>query len=223
MAFADLVKDVTTSSGTGATVTLSGSPTAPYRALSAVGAPGSGLTFDYAMKDATQFEIGTATLGATANTFTRGPVISSNGNAAVNFAAGVEFIVTTNAATLATFLTAAGTATLTNKRITPRTTVTSSPGATPSFNTDTTDHITFQAVTVAITSMTTNLTGTPTRGETRSITFQATGIVAIAWGSKYASSGSITLPTGTINGRVRVFLEWDPDLATPAWVCVGVA
>src|SRR5690606_3666032 len=58
-------------------------------------------------------------------------------------------------------VTLSNTVTLTNKRVTPRTgTATSS--ATPTINTDNVDHYSLTAQAVDITSMTTNLSGTPT-------------------------------------------------------------
>lgn len=225
MAHADLVKDVLTSSGTGSTVTLSGTPTAPYRTLAALGAPGSGLTFDYAIKDATQFEIGTATLGATANTFTRGPLFSSNSNAAVNFSAGAEFIVTVNATTLAAFLTAAGVATLTNKRITKRVSTITTPATAgvPIVNTDAYDVTRITALAADITNWATNWTGTPDHGDEHTIEITSAAIRNVGgnWAGK-AESSTIVLPSATVaNQMLTISLMYNST--TSKWRCIGVA
>lgn len=73
------------------------------------------------------------------------------------------------------------TATLTNKRITPRvTTITSS--ATPTINTDNCDAVTITALAAAITSMTTNLSGTPSNFDKLIIRIKDNGTArAITW------------------------------------------
>ena len=85
------------------------------------------------------------------------------------------------------------TATLTNKRITKRTGTTTS-SATPTINTDNVDFYSLTAQAVAITSMTTNLSGTPTEGQTLWLAITGTGTYDITWGASFESS-SVTLPT----------------------------
>lgn len=112
------------------------------------------------------------------------------------------------------------TQTLTNKRITPRiTTITSS--ATPTINTDNCDCVTITALAVAITSMTTNLSGTPNNFDMLMIRFKDDGTArAITWGTSYASSQS-TLPTTTVISKVlTVGLLWDS--VKSKWVCLAV-
>lgn len=111
------------------------------------------------------------------------------------------------------------TATLTNKRITPRVgTVASS--ATPAINTDNVDVFTITALAVAITSMTTNLSGTPTAEQKLTIRFKDDGTSrTIAWGASFASRGA-TLPTATVAGKIlRVGLIWNEVAST--WDCVA--
>jgi hypothetical protein len=87
------------------------------------------------------------------------------------------------------------TATYTNKRITKRTgTVASS--ATPTINTDNVDFYTITAQTVDITSMTTNLSGTPNEGDELHIWITGTASRAITWGAGFVAS-AIALPTTT--------------------------
>ena len=114
------------------------------------------------------------------------------------------------------------TATLTNKRINARTgTVASS--ATPTINTDNVDYFSITALAVAITSFTTNLSGTPNIGQTLWISITDNGTArAITWGASFESSGNVTLPTTTvISTRLDVAFIWNE--ATSKWRCVGVA
>lgn len=114
------------------------------------------------------------------------------------------------------------TATLTNKRINARTgTVASS--ATPTINTDNVDYYSITALATAITSFTTNLSGTPTIGQTLWISITDNGTArAITWGASFESSGGVTLPTTTvISTRLDVAFIWNE--ATSKWRCVGVA
>jgi hypothetical protein len=113
------------------------------------------------------------------------------------------------------------TATLTNKRINPRTgTVASS--ATPTINTDNVDFYSITALTVDITNMSTNLSGTPVDGQTLWIAITGTAARAITWGTSFESSGNVTLPTTTVTTtRLDVAFIW--NTATSKWRCVGVA
>ena len=111
--------------------------------------------------------------------------------------------------------------TLTNKRITARSgTVASS--ATPTINTDNVDYYSITALAAAITSFTTNLSGTPTIGQTLWISIKDNGTArAITWGASFEAS-TIALPTTTvISTRLDVAFIWNE--ATSVWRCVGVA
>jgi hypothetical protein len=110
--------------------------------------------------------------------------------------------------------------TLTNKRITARTGTTTS-SATPTINTDNVDFYSLTAQSVDITSFTTNLSGTPTDGQTLWIAITGTAARAITWGASFESS-TITLPTTTVTtNRLDVAFIWNE--ATSVWRCVGVA
>lgn len=115
----------------------------------------------------------------------------------------------------------AATATLTNKRITARTgTATSS--ATPTINTDNVDFYSLTAQAADITSMTTNLSGTPTEGQRLWIAITGTAARAITWGASFESSGNVTLPTTTVlTARLDVGFIWNS--VTSKWRCVAVA
>jgi hypothetical protein len=113
------------------------------------------------------------------------------------------------------------TQTVTNKRITKRTgTVASS--ATPTINSDNVDFFSVTALAVAITSMTTNLSGTPTEAQTLWLAFTDNGTArAITWGASFESS-TVTLPATTvISTRLDVGLVW--NTVTTKWRCVAVA
>jgi hypothetical protein len=111
--------------------------------------------------------------------------------------------------------------TLTNKRITARTGTVAS-AATPTINTDNVDYYSITALAAAITSFTTNLSGTPTTGQTLWISIKDNGTArAIAWGASFEAS-TIALPTTTvISTRLDVAFIWNE--ATSVWRCVGVA
>lgn len=122
-----------------------------------------------------------------------------------------------------TVVTLTATQTISGKRITRRSTTTAGPGATPTINTDTTDYAEFTALAAAITSMTTNLTGTPNRGDTLWISFTDNGTArAITWGASFEASGGVGLPTTTvISTRLDVGFTW--NVATSKWRCVAVS
>jgi hypothetical protein len=110
------------------------------------------------------------------------------------------------------------TATLTNKRVTPRVnTITSS--ATPSINTDTTDHFTITALAAAITSVT--VTGTPTDGQKLMVRIKDNGTArAIAWGASFVASGVAPLLTTTVANKTHL-CSFVYDSAIADWVAVA--
>ncbi len=113
----------------------------------------------------------------------------------------------------------AATQTLTNKRITKRVTTIAS-NATPTVNTDNCDVVTITALATAITSMTTNLSGTPTNFQTLiyRILDNGTGR-AITWGATFQAMG-VALPTTTTSSKVLTvgFLY---DTVDSKWGCVA--
>ena len=112
------------------------------------------------------------------------------------------------------------TQTLTNKRITSRSSTTTS-SATPTINTNNTDIFGLTAQAVDITSFTTNLSGTPTDGQKLWIYIVGTAARAITWGASFESS-TATLPTTTVTtNRLDVGFVW--NAATSKWRCVAVA
>jgi len=115
------------------------------------------------------------------------------------------------------------TQTLTNKRMTRRVVTVNAPGATPTTNSDNADVQTFTGLATAITSMTTNLSGTPVDGDLIEFRFLDDGTArAIAWGSSFVASGTVTLPTTTvISTTLRVGFEYSTLSSLNKWVCVA--
>jgi hypothetical protein len=123
--------------------------------------------------------------------------------------------------TSGTLATLAGTETLTNKWIQPRFLPSTANSATPTLNTDNYDMMIITAQSVAITSFTTNLTGTPVNGQKLIISITGTAAIGITWGAKFEPS-TVPLPTTTFStNRLDVGFIW--NVATPAWRCVAVA
>jgi len=113
------------------------------------------------------------------------------------------------------------TQTVTNKRVTKRV-VTVTQSATPTINTDNTDVAHITGLAQAVTSFTTNLSGTPVNGDTLRINITDDGTArAITWGASFEAS-TVALPTTTvISTRLDVGFIW--NTATSKWRCVAVA
>lgn len=128
-----------------------------------------------------------------------------------------------NAAAVATAISAAtltGTQTLTNKRITPRVGSAAS-SATPTINTDNVDIYKLTAQAEDITSMTTNLSGTPTDGQVLLIQITGTAARAITWGASFEAS-TVSLPTTTVStAMLSVGFLWNS--VTSKWRCLATA
>ena len=105
-------------------------------------------------------------------------------------------------------------------RVKPRTGSTTS-SATPTINTDDVDFYELTAQAVDITSFTTNLSGTPTKGQKLWIAITGTAARAITWGTGYESS-TVTLPSTTVStNRLDIGFVWND--ATSKWRCVAKA
>lgn len=117
--------------------------------------------------------------------------------------------------------TISSTNTFTNKRITARvTTITSN--ATPTINTDNCDAVTITALATAITSFTTNLTGTPNNFDKLIIRIKDDGTArAITWGTGFEAKG-VALPTTTVISKV-LSVGFIYDTVTSKWGCVASA
>jgi hypothetical protein len=110
---------------------------------------------------------------------------------------------------------------VTGTRINPRVNASTANSATPTLNTDNFDMMVITAQSVAITSFTTNLTGTPVNGQKLWISVTGTTAIALTWGASFESS-TATLPTTTVaTNRLDIGLVW--NVATTKWRCVAVA
>jgi hypothetical protein len=113
------------------------------------------------------------------------------------------------------------TQTFTNKRVTPRITTITSSG-TPTINTDNCDCVSITAQAAAITSMTTNLSGTPTNFQKLIIRIKDDGTArAITWGASFEAKG-VALPTTTVISKVLT-VGFIYDTVTSKWGCVASA
>lgn len=128
-------------------------------------------------------------------------------------------IVTPKAIADSTVTTPTKTQTFTNKRITKRvTTITSH--ATPTVNTDNCDVVTITAQAEDITSMTTNLSGTPTNFQTLVYRILDNGSArAITWGASFQAMG-VDLPTTTTANKVLT-VGFIYDTVDSKWGCVA--
>lgn len=90
--------------------------------------------------------------------------------------------------------------------------------ATPAIDTDRYDAVSITALAAAITSMTTNLTGTPTNFQKLLIRVRDDGTArAIAWGASF-QDGVAALPTTTVAGKtLLVGLVY--DIVDNKWTC----
>lgn len=200
--FADRVKDTTSTTGTG-NLTLDGTPPTGYQSFNT--AFGTSVSFYYACFAGSEWEVGIGHLSA-ATTLVRDTILAStNSNAAVSFSAGSKTIVCDMPAYHAF------------RR--PKRYGSTTSSATPTINTDNVDIYLITAQAAAITSMTTNLSGTPTEGQQLWISITDNGTArAITWGSSFEGS----LPTTTAaSTRLDMGFVWNST--TSKWRIVGVS
>lgn len=120
-------------------------------------------------------------------------------------------------------VTPTSTNTLTNKRWIPRVDSLVTAGTTPAINTDNVDIFKLIGQTVGITSLTTNLTGTPNDGEILEIQITGTAARTITWGSAFVSS-TVTLPTTTATtATLTVIFQYykSSSYGNNKWTCVN--
>jgi hypothetical protein len=91
--------------------------------------------------------------------------------------------------------------------------------ATPTINTDNVDIYKLTAQTEAITSFTTNLSGTPSDGQVLIIQITGTAARAITWGASFEAS-TVALPTTTVStAMLSVGFMWNS--VTSKWRCMA--
>jgi hypothetical protein len=163
---------------------------------------------------------GTATANTAPLKFTAGTALTSAEAGTMEFSNSETGLTFTAVSTRRAVVLDTATQTLTNKRVTKRTGTVSS-SATPTINTDNVDYFSITAQSGNITSMTTNLSGTPTEGQTLWLAMTATsGTPSVTWGTGYESS-TATLPTALSTTRQDVGFIWNS--ANSKWRCVAVA
>lgn len=111
--------------------------------------------------------------------------------------------------------------TLTNKRVTKRVLALSANSGVPAINTDLYDVVHITGQTAAITSLTTNLTGTPVDGDTLRISVTGTAAVAITPGASF--EGSTTPLVSTTSGTTRLDCGFFWNTETSKWRQVAQA
>jgi hypothetical protein len=217
LVLADRVKETTTTTGTG-TITLAGAATG-FQSFAAVGNTNS-TYYCIVGQGTSEWEVGIGTYTSSGTTLSRTTVLSSsNAGSLVSFSAGTKDVFVTYPSSRSVTLT--GTETLTSKWIQPRILPSTANSAQPTLNTDNYDMMIITAQSVAITSFTTNLTGTPVNGQKLWISITGTTAIGITWGAKFESS-TVTLPSTTVStNRLDVGFVW--NVATGAWRCVASA
>lgn len=175
---------------------------------------------------------GTAPSAGTTNITLYAPASVTSYRMLLPGAAGTGLYLGTNSAGIVTLTQVAAptgtivgtsdTQTLTNKRVTARvTTITSN--ATPTVNTDNCDIVSLTAQAAAITSMSTNLTGTPQPFDQLEYSILDNGTArAITWNSSGSNftAGPVALPTTTtLSKTLHVYFERNAGNTT--WVCMS--
>ena len=221
MAFvtADRVSDTSSTAGSGA-ITVAGSPPSGYRTFSAVLSVGDTFYYSIQHQSLDEWEVGLGTY-TSANTFSRTTIYSSsNAGSSVTFSAGTKDVFITMVANRSPQLDASGNVTALG-RVPVRVLASTSNSATPTLNTDNYDMMVITNQSVAITSFTTNLTGTPVNGQKLWISITGTTAIAITWGALFESS-TVSLPTTTVSTN-RLDVGFVYNVATSDWRCVAVA
>jgi hypothetical protein len=99
---------------------------------------------------------------------------------------------------------------------------TAAPGATPTLNVATNNVFSFTGLAAAITSMTTNLSGTGSLGDQIEIQLTDNGTArAITWGADFEAS-TVALPTTTV-ANALLYCRFIWNVATSKWRIVQVA
>jgi len=134
-----------------------------------------------------------------------------------SLASGVVSAVTAPAGTI---VGTTDTQTLSAKRWTRRVTALISH-ATPTVNTDNCDWVDITALAEAITSMTTNLTGTPTNKDILAFEIKDNGTArAITWGASFVAGG-VTPPSTTVISKIlTVLFEYSTANSLNKWRCL---
>lgn len=210
-ATATSINGLTITSSTGTLTIANGKTLTASNSITLAGTDSTVMTFPTTSASIARTDSAQTFTGV--QTFSSAPVLSTN----TLTANGNLMTFPTSAQTI---VGRTSTDTLTNKRITRRLTTTNAPGATPTTNTDNVDIMNFTGLATAITSMTTNLSGTPVDGDMIEFRFTDNGTArAITWGASFGAT-TVALPTTTvISTMLRVLFEHNGSI----WQCVAVA
>lgn len=222
---ANLAAALTNETGSGSAVFA----TSPTLVTPILGTPTSGNLANCTFPTLNQNTSGTAAgLSATLVPVNGGTGVANNNASTWAISGNFATTVTVTAPTTVTLpisgtlATLADVETFTNKRITARV-LSEAFSATPSINTDSYDGYHATAMSGAITSMTTNLTGSPNPDDIFIFCFLDNGSArAITWGAGFASSGNVALPTTTVIST-ELNVTCKRNITNTLWLCVGVA
>ena len=152
-------------------------------------------------------------------TITNGKTLSISNTITLAGTDGQTYTFPSSTATIAGI---ASTQTLSNKRVTRRT-VSVTQAAEPTINTDNTDVAYITGLAQAITSFTTNLSGTPNANDLLWISITDNGTArALTFGSSFEASGNVALPTTTVIST-RLDILFCYNIATSKWRCLAVS
>lgn len=207
----DRVKETSTTTGTG-TITLAGA-VAGFQSFSSIG---NGNTTYYAIVTQTpgDWEVGIGTYTSAGTTLSRDTILaSSNGGAAVNFAAGIKEVFVTYPA---------GQSFGTFQGLNPRVTVIAN-GTSITMDSDTTD-MAIQTNTQAAGTLTLNApTGTPVNGQKLMLRVQCTNVQTLSYNAIFAGSTDMPLPTATSGSSRYDYFGFAYNTAAARWQMIARA
>ena len=103
----------------------------------------------------------------------------------------------------------------------PRVLSLSANSSTPAINTDSYDFVYITNQNTAITSFTTNLTGSPSNGQKLTISITGNTAIPLTWGTSFESS-TVIIPSTTVSIN-RLDVGFIYNVATAKWRCIAVA
>ena len=207
----DRVKETSTTTGTG-TITLAGA-VAGFQSFASVG---NGNTTYYAIvtQSPGDWEVGIGTYSSAGTTLARNTILaSSNGGAAVNFAAGVKEVFVTYPAGQSFGIL---------QGLNPRVVVIAD-GTSVTMNSETTDLATQTNTQVAGTLTLNAPTGTPVNGQKIILRVQCTNVQTLSYNAIFTGSTDIPLPTATSGASRYDYLGFMYNTTAVKWQLIARA